>query len=271
MAKPSLSEWSFEALLIRVRDGDSSVRDELGRRCLQQVEQWTKSQRSQVEKAGARPSDLTQDSLLKAFQHLESFKGSTEKEWWAWLRRIVANEAVGTYRHSRRKQRDVLETIPLDSEDALSVKAPGATPSHVTAVQEEWRRLLMGLQQLAEHEPDQQRALTLCYLENQPRKDVAELMGRTVRSVEGLVARGGQALWRFMTDEPDSKDPHSTEAAAMFNEVDAAISRYLRLLEAGERVEVDAFVMQHPVCGRELRGILHSMERLRALDPARTS
>ncbi|MBZ4413184.1 sigma-70 family RNA polymerase sigma factor [Myxococcus sp. XM-1-1-1] len=269
MAEPSLSEWSFEALLQRVREGEKAARDELWSRCLRQVSQWAEKQRAQVEKVGARPSDVTQDSLLKAFQQLDHFQGTTEREWWAWLRQIVRNEAIGTYRHGTRKRRDATATVSLDGEELLGVKAQERSPSQVTALQEEWRRLISGFQWLEGHQPDQHQALKMFHLDEHPVKAIAEHMGRTPKAVESLMGRGVRALRAWMADEPVLEDPLSTEAAAERNEVDAAFSKYLRRLETGETVEVEAFVKGYPDCEEELRGMLHWMDQLRALDPSR--
>ncbi|QSQ12136.1 RNA polymerase sigma factor [Myxococcus landrumensis] len=273
MREFSMSKVPFEELLARVRDGDTLARNELLRLCMEKVGVLvgeTKN-KAMAEKIGARLSDISQDSLLKVFQHLDSFHGKTEREFWSWLARIVKNEATQTYRHSTRQRRDVTETIPLDTEDALAVKSRERSPSQVTAHQEEWRRLLAAFSWLAEREPDQHQVLYMFYLEELPVKAIEAALGKTQKSVEGLMKRGSRALRSYMAQEPDENGSLTPEVAAMRNEADAAYCRYLRRCEAGEKVDVEAFVAECPSCAEELRGMLQWMPRLRALDPSRNS
>ncbi|WP_338872926.1 sigma-70 family RNA polymerase sigma factor [Myxococcus stipitatus] len=264
---------SFEELLARARSGESLAREELLRRCVERVCRLVEEpkRKAMVEKVGARLSDISQDSLLKVFQHLDSFQGGTEAELWSWLNRIVKNEAIQTYRHNTRQRRDVTDTVPLDSKDALEVKAGGRSPSQMTAHQEEWRRVLSAFNWLEEQQPDQHQVLSMFYLEELPVKAIEASLGKTEKSVEGLMKRGVRALRSYMTEEPAEDGPLSPEVAAMRNEADAAFCRYLRRREAGEKVDVEAFVAEHPSCVEELRGMLEWMPKLLALNPSRNS
>ncbi|NTX41331.1 sigma-70 family RNA polymerase sigma factor [Myxococcus sp. CA033] len=268
MDESSLSKLSFEELLVRVRVGENAAREELLRRCLDRVGEWTEEHREQAAKVGARPSDITQDSLLKAFQNLDGFKGTSEGAWWAWLRKLVKNQAFQTYRHGTRQRRDASDTVPLDSEEALGARATERSPSQMTAHQEEWRRLLSGFGLLPE---SQREALSLFYLEELPASTIAERMDKTPKAVESLMGRGVRALRDYMAEEPDAEGLLSPEVAAIRNAADAAFCKYLRRREAGEEVDPEAFVTEHPDCAEELRGMLHWMLRLRALDPSRAS
>ncbi|NVJ23715.1 sigma-70 family RNA polymerase sigma factor [Myxococcus sp. AM011] len=269
MDESSLSKLSFEELLDQVRVGAAGARDELVRRYQSRVTALLKDHREQAAKVGARPSDITQESLWKAVQHVDTFRGRSEGEWWKWLSRIVSNQVVETYRKGNRKRRDESKTIPLDAEEALEVRSGERSPSQVSAHQEEWRRLLSAFRWLEERQPDQHEALKLHYLEELSVRDIAERMGKTLKAVDGLMARGSRALEAYMAEEPTEEGALSPEDATRRNLADAAFSKYLRRREAGDRVEVEAFVAEHPDCAEELRGMLHWMMRLRELDPSR--
>src|SRR5438552_3773367 len=54
------------------------------------------------------PSDVVQESLLQASQDLEKFRGTSQGEWVAWLRCLVAGHAakVGRHHHAGRRTPD---------------------------------------------------------------------------------------------------------------------------------------------------------------------
>lgn len=51
------------------------------------------------------PSDIVQQTLLKAHEKRAQFRGGTEQEFAGWLRRILANTLAETLRHFGRQQR----------------------------------------------------------------------------------------------------------------------------------------------------------------------
>ena len=52
-------------------------------------------------------SDIAQQALMQAFVALPQFKGTTDKEFAAWLRRILANKLTDAARHFGRLKRDL--------------------------------------------------------------------------------------------------------------------------------------------------------------------
>ncbi|WP_421540951.1 sigma factor-like helix-turn-helix DNA-binding protein [Myxococcus fulvus] len=259
---------SFEELLALARTGAPAARDELARRYLSRVDALLEERREQAAKVGARPSDITQESLLKAVQHLDHFRGTTEGEWWVWLSRIALNQATETYRRGNRQRRGASETVPLETE-AMEVRSGARSPSQVTSHKEEWRHTLASFRWLEERQPNQHLALRMFHLEGESKEAIAEHMGRSVDAVESLMERGLRALRDYKAEESDPEVPVSAEVAAMRNAADAAFSKYLRRLERGEQVELEDFVKEHPGCAEELRGRLQWVERLRALAPSR--
>src|SRR6476619_3922867 len=62
----------------------------------------------------ADPSDLVQETLLKAHQHFDQFQGKTEMELVAWLRRILARNMADLARRYRASSRRLAHEQSLE-------------------------------------------------------------------------------------------------------------------------------------------------------------
>jgi RNA polymerase sigma-70 factor, ECF subfamily len=148
------------------------------------------------------PSDLVQQTLLKAHQHRGQFRGGTEAELAAWLRAILARQLVDVARKfgprldgRERSLEAALEQSSARLEGWLA--AEGSSPSRRAERQEQLLRMAEGLAGL----PDDQRiALELRHLQGLPIADVAREMGRSTAAVGSLLYRGLKALRDFLDD-----------------------------------------------------------------------
>src|SRR4051794_28368064 len=69
------------------------------------------------------PSDIVQQTLLKAHEKRQQFRGTSDAELAGWLRKILANTLAETMRNFSRQQRDVaLEKSLQASLDDSSAK-----------------------------------------------------------------------------------------------------------------------------------------------------
>jgi RNA polymerase sigma-70 factor, ECF subfamily len=152
-------------------------------------------------------SDIVQQTLLKATQNLAQFRGHTDGEWAAWLRRILTNTLVDAVRqfkgptHDVRLERSLAASIE-DSSARLGALLTGSTtsPSQQLLKEEQLMQLAAALAELPE---DQRVALEMHYLQGCTVAEVATHMTRSERSVAGLVRRGLQALREQLADERD--------------------------------------------------------------------
>jgi RNA polymerase sigma-70 factor (ECF subfamily) len=97
--------------------------------------------------ANMAPSDLVQDTLAKAYEKFDSFRGSTLAEFRGWLRRILQNACVDVVRHYSSLKRNGNGVCELPHELA---SGSSNSPSHQALTEEERHRLYGGLAQLSE-------------------------------------------------------------------------------------------------------------------------
>jgi RNA polymerase sigma-70 factor (ECF subfamily) len=153
------------------------------------------------------PSDVVQETLLKAHAALDQFRGRTEAERVAWLRRILAHTLADAARQFDRQQGDQhvsLEQALGESsarlESWLAAEAPA--PNARVEREEQLLRLATALGRLPE---DQRTAIELRHLQGYSVPAIAEMTGRTVASVAGLLRRGLKALRGLLDDEPEQE------------------------------------------------------------------
>jgi RNA polymerase sigma-70 factor (ECF subfamily) len=151
------------------------------------------------------PSDLVQETFLRAHRDFAQFRGATEKELAGWLRQILATRlAMQVRRYQGTRRRDVrLEQALVDeleqSSQALDrgLAAPQSSPSQQAVRRERAVRLADALQRLPE---SQREVVILRQLEGLKFPAVAERMGRSLDSVKHLWTRALAQLRRELGD-----------------------------------------------------------------------
>jgi RNA polymerase sigma-70 factor (ECF subfamily) len=265
MSPKALSSMSVEELIRRARDGDEAALEELLHRSGPKLARRASRHRSRVEPGGARPSDIAQETALRAWSRFASFLGTTEAEWFTWLDRILHSRAEQSVRRARRKKRDAGSARPLDSAVATTAPAPNQSPSQATAAKEDWKRLLGCVYDLPE---DQRDAIWFRLMEALPIAEVARRMGRTETSVAGLLQRACKTLRMQVAEASSDNVRERAGRAGTSSEAASALLAYLRRRDSGEQVEEATFVAEHPGCADELRAILYWLERIQSLRPA---
>jgi RNA polymerase sigma-70 factor (ECF subfamily) len=149
------------------------------------------------------PSDLVQESLLKAHAALDQFRGTTTAELQAWLRSILANEMAAAARRHLAGPRGLERSLEKALEES-SVRLErwladsGGAPGDRLEREEQLSRLTGGLASLPE---EQRLAVELRYLQGLGPPQIAALLGRSTASVAGLLRRGLEALREVLPDE----------------------------------------------------------------------
>jgi RNA polymerase sigma-70 factor, ECF subfamily len=152
------------------------------------------------------PSDIVQETLLRAHEHRDQFRGQTEAERVAWLRQILAMQLIDAVRRFTTGARDIRLERSLEAaveqssarlEQLLAKEDAGSTRE---SVREE--RLLRLAEALAQLPPDQQAAVELQHLHGYSVEAVAEHLGRSKAAVGGLLRRGMRRLRELLGTNP---------------------------------------------------------------------
>ena len=152
----------------------------------------------------ADPSDLVQETLLKAHQHFDQFQGQTEAELAAWLRKILTRNLADLVRRYRAEGRRAgreqsLEQLLDRSSAAMErVLATNGTSPSASAAQRDLGVVLSDA--LAELSEDHREVIVLHHLEGLGWDEVARRLGRTTGAVRMLWTRALKQL-RPLIDE----------------------------------------------------------------------
>ena len=155
------------------------------------------------------PSDVVQETLLRAHNRFGQFRGATEPELVAWLRAILVNNlAKFVEQHVLAERRDLRREVSLEKigvsleNSALRIAnllpATGKSPSMALQQQEESVELSDRLAQLPD---DYRQVLVLRNLQELPFERIAQRMGRSVGATRMLWLRAIEKLRRLYREE----------------------------------------------------------------------
>ena len=143
-------------------------------------------------------SDLVQQAMLQAVQGFDGFRGTTEGELLAWLRKILAHHLCHLDRDLHRDKRDIRREQSMEQKlNASSMRlegllaGDGPTPSQNVAIGESVIRISEAITELPEAQGD---AVRMHYLEGMKLSEVADTLGKSTGAVAGLLHRGMKAL-----------------------------------------------------------------------------
>jgi RNA polymerase sigma-70 factor (ECF subfamily) len=151
------------------------------------------------------PADVVQQTLMRAHEKRDQFRGHTDAELTAWLRQILVNNLAEAVRRFAAESRDVarersLEASLEESSARLEswLAADQSSPSQRFMRQEQGIRLADALAELPD---DQRRAVELHHLKGYSVAEVGELMDRSRPAVVGLLFRGLKKLRQLLKDQ----------------------------------------------------------------------
>lgn len=154
------------------------------------------------------PTDVVQETFLRASAGFETFRGDSEAALVAWLRRILAsrlydllNRFYGADCRDVAHEGELQKELDNSSEVAEAFMAPGSSPSHTASRRERAVIVSDSLAALPEH---YRRVIVLHHFEQLALPAVAQEMGRSVDSVEKLWVRALARLRRTLAASTDA-------------------------------------------------------------------
>jgi RNA polymerase sigma-70 factor, ECF subfamily len=118
--------------------------------------------------------DAVQDSLMRAYLHIEDFQGNCTLS--TWLTRIVMNSALMINRRNRTARHVSTEALSRPGEPRLDFQIPDRTPNpEQSYLQSERTRILHGA--IRKLRPRMRAVLEMAQLRDLPAKEIAKLLG----------------------------------------------------------------------------------------------
>lgn len=190
-----MSTQDTKALLDRARSGDRAAFESLCQRLGDRLMSAISSQLGALLRSRIEPEDIRQETLLRAFESINVFRGTDERSFFAWLSSIAEHLIWNASQKHSFKQ----SSLQFD------ISASADSPSTNLRRQERLERLESSLSEL---KPDQRRAILLSKIDGLPVKTIAERMRKSEDAIKQLLSRG---LRQLRTKFGDTKSLHLPE------------------------------------------------------------
>jgi RNA polymerase sigma-70 factor (ECF subfamily) len=192
------SEEKPEQLLTAARAGNGPARGRLLELYRNYLRLIARSLVDGALQARLDPSDLVQETFLKAHREFNQFTGATEPELVAWLRQILvrnlADQAKYHHRMGRNLGRQRSLEAALNRSSAAVQRALAAPLTSPSARLEQRERAVLLADALERLPPDYREVFVLRSLEHVPVEQIAARMGRSANAVYKLWFRAMAAL-----------------------------------------------------------------------------
>jgi RNA polymerase sigma-70 factor, ECF subfamily len=200
---------SFTALVDEARQGDVSSIGVLLQQYRNYLMVLASTQLETRLQPRVSPSDVVQETMLRAHKNFGQFRGASEAELLGWLRQILVNNlAKFVEQHMLAARRDVRREVSIErlgkaleqSTVQLAALLPAESKSPSMAVQQREEAVQLA-DRLAQLPADYRDVLMLRNLQSLPFEEVAERMGRSVGATRMLWLRAIERLRAVYGDD----------------------------------------------------------------------
>jgi RNA polymerase sigma factor (sigma-70 family) len=180
-------------LVDRARHGDLKAYDELVRRYQERIYATIYHMTSNHEDA----NDLAQESFVKAFQALKSFKGGSS--FYTWLYRIAVNKTINFLKQRKNRQHMSLNDMDFNAEHNPDLVAliSDKTPRRDAGLSELQEKLNGALLKLSE---SHRLAVVLHDVQGLSHEEIAKIMHCNIGTVRSRLFYARQQLQALLAD-----------------------------------------------------------------------
>ena len=180
-------------LVRRAREGDLTAYDDLVKRYQERIYATIYHMTANHEDA----NDLAQDSFIKAFSALKSFKGGSS--FYTWLYRIAVNKTINFLKQRKNKYHLSLNDIDFNAENDPDLVAliSHKTPQREAGLSELQKKLNEALLKLSE---SHRMVVVLHDVQGQSHEDIAEIMGCNIGTVRSRLFYARQQLQGYLAE-----------------------------------------------------------------------
>jgi RNA polymerase sigma-70 factor (ECF subfamily) len=181
------------ALVNRARQGDLAAYDDLVKRYQERIYATVYHMTSNHEDA----NDLAQDSFIKAFQALKSFKGGSS--FYTWLYRIAVNKTINFLKQRKNRTHMSLNDLDFNAEHDPDLMAliSDNTPRRAAGLTELQEKLNAALLKLSE---PHRLVVVLHDVQGQSHEEIAKVMGCNIGTVRSRLFYARQQLQGYLND-----------------------------------------------------------------------
>lgn len=186
------------ALIAQAKTGDRTAMGTLLDDYWKKLRSWAGNHRLASPSGGIDVSGVVQETTLYVSQHLNSFHGSSEGEWSAWLQTILDHKMIDEWRARSAGKRGRDRQVPLEVSGADGeprahvVAARDTTPSGKVSISEQ---LLLALSKIAQ---PQREIIRLRQMEGRSFDVIAELLGLSEQETATHYRLGLRSLKRHL-------------------------------------------------------------------------
>ncbi|MGB5924598.1 MAG: sigma-70 family RNA polymerase sigma factor [Dehalococcoidia bacterium] len=183
----SVSRNSETKLVEKLRSGDSAAIEEFYNLYRNRLYSLVLDQ---VDRDKTTAEDLVHEVFLAALSSLDRFRG--DSQLYTWLRSIALHKMNDFYRRHARQPKRQDSSPDFDVMKQLEQAEDDEPATHTVMEDEEVRQSVH--QALGGLPQDYQEVLVLKYLKDMPVLAISQIMGRSPKSVEGLLSRARKAM-----------------------------------------------------------------------------
>ena len=180
-------------LIQRAQKEDGAAYDELIRRYQERIYATVYHMTSNHEDA----NDLTQETFIKAYRALKSFKG--DSSFYTWIYRIAVNKTINFLKQRKNRYQMSLDDLDFHAEHDPDLVAlvSEKTPRRDLNLAELQEKLNAAMQKLSEIH---RLVVTLHDIQGMPHEEIGKIMGCNVGTVRSRLFYARQQLQAYLSD-----------------------------------------------------------------------